>query len=54
MAEIGPIVLRERDVMRHATVEVVVRADWRVRAGLLLMRMGAWLAGAGYHEATDG
>lgn len=45
--------MSERSLTKHmtATVTLTVRRSWRVRVGLLLMRLGARLAGIGYREA---
>ena len=48
--------INERDLMKLATlsVEVRVKRDWRVVAGLWLIRLGAWFCGVNYEEAANG
>lgn len=45
MGELQPIVVEE---LRGLTVTVQVRLGWRVRLGLLLVRLGCRLAGMNY------
>jgi hypothetical protein len=44
-----------RDAMRDVelTVHVLVRNLWRVRLGVALMRLGAWVAGVGAFVVDD-
>lgn len=56
MAKDPRIILDEREIARHVTMTVIIRKSRRFRLGLLLIRIGCWMANLGYNEfdSTDG